>query len=157
MTNDDADLPPTHDDEARPSGTPGAEPAPEGVPWLLRHKVSLPDPIEGWLERKELEARCALTERRLTVLRAPGGFGKTALLGHRCRRLREQGVVVAWLSLDEEDGPGPLAAYLALAFEAAGLETFGEGGGRVRRDAVRAGRHPGRLPDQPAGAGAGAL
>ncbi|MCY4119448.1 MAG: hypothetical protein OXG72_00810, partial [Acidobacteria bacterium] len=55
-------------------------------------------------------------------------FGKTALLGHCCRVLREQGVVVAWLSLDEEDGPGSLAAYLALAFEAAGLETFGEGG-----------------------------
>ena len=132
MTNDDADLPPTHDDEARPSGAPGAEPAPEGVPWLLRHKVSLPDPIEGWLERKELEARCALTERRLTVLRAPGGFGKTALLGHRCRRLREQGVVVAWLSLDEEDGPGPLAAYLALAFEAAGLERGGRASAETR-------------------------
>ena len=102
----------------------------EEAPWLLRHKVALPDPIEGWLERKELEARCVLTERRLTVLHAPGGFGKTALLGQCCRSLRERGVAVAWLSLDEEDGPGSLAVYLALAFEAAGLGTFGEAGGR---------------------------
>ena len=76
-----------------------------------------------------MEARCVLTDRRLTVLHAPGGFGKTALLGHCWRALREQGVAVAWLSLDEEDGPGSLAGYLALAFEAAGLGTFGEGMG----------------------------
>ena len=101
----------------------------EVVPWLLRHKVALPDPVEGWLEREELEARCVLTERRLTVLHAPGGFGKTALLGQCCRALRERGVAVAWLSLDEDDGPGSLAVYLALAFEEAGLGTFGEGVG----------------------------
>ena len=124
MTGDDEGVPAAKENETRLD----AAPSPEGAPWLLRHKVSLPDPIEGWLEREDLEARCALTERRLTVLHAPGGFGKTALLGHCCRVLREQEVVVAWLSLDEEDGPGSLAAYLALAFEAAGLETFGEGG-----------------------------
>ena len=128
MTGDDEGAPTAQENAAPPDATPGAAPAPEGAPWLLQHKVSLPDPIEGWLEREELEEQCALTERRLTVLHAPGGFGKTALLGHRCRALREQGVVVAWLSLDEDDGPGSLAAYLALAFEAAGLETFGEGG-----------------------------
>ena len=110
----------------------GARTAPEGhaarASWLLRHKVELPDPIEGYVERTELEERCALTDRRLTVLHAPGGFGKTVLLGRRCRALREQGVPVAWLSVDEEDGPGSLAAYLALAFEEAGVGTFGEDG-----------------------------
>ena len=124
MTGEDEDVPAARDEDA-----PSAEPEPEIAPWLLRHKVALPDPVEGWLEREELEARCVLTDRRLTVLHAPGGFGKTALLGHCCRVLREQGVAVAWLSLDEEDGPGSLAAYLALAFEAAGLGTFGEGVG----------------------------
>ena len=97
--------------------------AQEHAAWLLRHKVEVPDPIEGYLERPELEARCLLTDRRLTVLHAPGGFGKTALLARCCRTLREQGIAVAWLSLDEEDGPGSLAAYLALAFEEAGVET----------------------------------
>ena len=124
MTGDGEDARTTHEDAARRD----AEPALEDVPWLLRHKVALPEPIEGWVERKELEARCVLTERRLTVLHAPGGFGKTALLGHCCRALRERGVAAAWLSLDEEDGPGSLAVYLALAFEAAGLGTFGEAG-----------------------------
>ena len=130
MTGDDKGAPTAHENDARRDAAPNAEPAREGVPWLLRHKVEMPDPIEGWLERKELEARCVLTERRLTVLHAPGGFGKTALLGQCSRALRERGVAVAWLSLDEEDGPGSVAVYLALAFEAAGLGTFGNGGGR---------------------------
>ena len=93
--------------------------------WLLRHKVGPPDPIDGFLERPQVEDRCALLGRRLTVLHAPGGFGKTALLADRCRALREQGVVVAWLSLDGRDGPGSVATHLALAFEQAGLATFG--------------------------------
>ena len=61
---------------------------------------------------------------RLTVLFAPGGFGKTAFLAHCCRRLRQRGVCVAWLSLSEEDGPGALATYLLAAFEEAGLPIF---------------------------------
>ena len=78
----------------------------------------------GYVQRPEVEERCALAERRLTVLHAPGGFGKTALLARCCRELRERGMVVAWLSLDEEDGPAAVAAYLALAFEQAGVATF---------------------------------
>ncbi|MYE59383.1 MAG: hypothetical protein F4X35_07405 [Alphaproteobacteria bacterium] len=108
---------------------PGAEPEPTGIPWLLGHKVELPDPIEDYVGRPELEARCRPTERYLTVLHASGGFGKTALLGHCCRALRAEGVTVAWLSLDEEDGPGSLATYLVLAFGRAGVEIFDEGNG----------------------------
>ena len=106
-----------------------AAPTKSGAPWLLGHKVELPDPIEGYVERAELEARCRLTDRRLTVLHAPGGFGKTALLANRCRALRDEGLAVAWLSLDEEDGPGSVARYLALAFERAGVESVGAGAG----------------------------
>ncbi len=98
------------------------------APWLLRYRVELPDPIEGHVRRPALEERCALLHRRLTVLHAPGGFGKTALLGERCRALRARGVAVAWLSLDEEDGRGAVAAYLALAFEQAGLAPVGAAG-----------------------------
>ena len=118
----------TSDDRHAPGARDGAAGAAQAVaahaPWLLRHKVELPDAVEGYVERPEVEGRCALTEHRLTVLHAPGGFGKTALLARRCRALRERGMVVAWLSLDEEDGPESLAAHLALAFEEAGLETF---------------------------------
>ena len=73
----------------------------------------------------------------------PGGFGKTALLGERCRARRERGVAVAWLSLVEEDGRGAVAAYLALAFEQAGfapVDTGGETGGTV--GTAGAGRDP---------------
>ena len=93
------------------------------APWLLRYRVELPVPIEGYVRRPEVEGRCGLLDRRLTVLQAPGGFGKTALLGERCRALRQRGVEVAWLSLDERDGRAEVAAYLALAFEQAGLTT----------------------------------
>lgn len=112
----------TQDGENRPA-------LPE-APWLQRHKVELPDPIDGYVQRPELEQRCTLLDHRLTVLHAPGGFGKTALLAHCCRALEERGIAVAWLSLDEEDGPGSLAMYLALAFERAGLETFDPTGAR---------------------------
>ena len=106
----------------------GVESAPREAPWLLRYRVELPDPIEGHVRHPAVEERCALLDRRLTVLHAPGGFGKTALLGERCRALRARGVAVAWLSLDEEDGRGAVAAYLALAFEHAGLAPVGAAG-----------------------------
>lgn len=89
--------------------------------WLLAHKVELPDPVEGYVPREDLESACSPTARRLTVLHAPGGFGKTALLAHCCHRLRDEGVTLAWLSVDEEDGPVSLATYLSLAFEQAGV------------------------------------
>lgn len=95
--------------------------------WLLRQKIDLPAPIEGYVERPEVEARCALIHRRLTVLHAPGGFGKTALLGQRCREIRGEGLAVAWLSLADEDGPESLFTCLVLALERAGVECGGNG------------------------------
>ena len=106
------------------------EPAPLDAPWLLRHKLELPDPIEGYVRRPEVEERCALAGHRVTVLHAPAGFGKTALLARRCRALRERGLAVAWLSLDEEDGPESVARLLALAFERTGVATFDPAGER---------------------------
>ena len=93
------------------------------APWLLGHKVEIPDPVAGYVERTALEDRCSAMDGRITLLLAPGGFGKTALLAHCCHRLREQGIAVAWLSLDEDDGPEALAGYLALAFEKAGIDS----------------------------------
>ena len=120
------------------------EPAPPKPAWLLRHKVELPDPIESYLRRPEVELLCALTGHRVTVLQAPGGFGKTALLARRCRALRERGLAVAWLSLDEEDGPESVARLLALAFERTGVATFGRSG-------KRRGSSHARKPDSEAG------
>ena len=93
-------------------------------PWLLSHKVELPDVVDAYVERPHLEDRCTATDRRLTLLQAPGGFGKTALLTQCCLRLREIGATVAWLAVDEQDGPVELASYLELAFERAGVKTL---------------------------------
>ncbi|MCY3620809.1 MAG: hypothetical protein OXH68_03750 [Gammaproteobacteria bacterium] len=90
--------------------------------WLLRQKVMLPDPVEGFVERTALGARCDPLRWRMTAINAPGGFGKTTLLAEACRRSRKLGTVVAWLTVDEEDGPATLATYLAFAFSEAGLD-----------------------------------
>ena len=100
------------------------------VPWLLRQKVLLPDKATGFVDRPELARRCDPTQRRLTAFHAPGGFGKTTLLAEACRLLRERGVLVAWLTLNEEDDGNSLASYLSLAFSTGGLDI---------RDAVPAG------------------
>ena len=94
------------------------------LPWLLRQRVLLPDRVAGYMQRPDLENRCQPLDYGLAVFVAPGGFGKTALLVECCWRLRQSGTAVAWLSLDEEDGPETLVTYLALAFEQAGLTAF---------------------------------
>ena len=89
------------------------------LPWLLRQKVSVPDRLAGYLDRTELVDRIMPTRRRLTVLNAPGGFGKTTLLAECCRRLRADGTPIAWLSIDEQDEPGVLDTYIAYACRSA--------------------------------------
>ena len=102
------------------------------LPWLLTAKVAVPGRVPDYFERTQLLARALPTQRRLTVLRAPGGFGKTTVLAEGCRRLAADGVPTAWISLDEQDDGRMLDAYLAFAFERAGLdllETLGTGVG----------------------------
>ena len=90
--------------------------------WLATEKVTPPDRVAGYLHREELLDRILPVRRRTTLLTAPGGFGKTVLLAESCRGLRNSGVVAAWLTLDANDAPQALDAYLAFAFQAAGLD-----------------------------------
>ena len=100
--------------------SPDAAPA---SPWLLTARVTPPERVRGYFRRPELLDRIAPSgKRRVTVLKAPGGFGKTTLLADLCRRQRERGWVAAWLTLTEDDTPGVLGAYLAHAFARAGLD-----------------------------------
>ena len=87
---------------------------------LLRAKVQPPRLVPGYHRRDDLMQRLKPL-RRLTVLKAAGGFGKTTLLADVCRLWREDGRAAAWLTLDEQDAPGVLDAYLAYAFEQAGV------------------------------------
>ena len=89
-------------------------------PHLLSAKVRSPNLARGYISSNELLERIEPL-RRLTVLRAPSGFGKTSILADVARRWREQDALVAWLTLDEDDTPGVLDSYLAYAFQVAGL------------------------------------
>ena len=104
--------------------TEGGGPAAAGPPlsWLLQQKISVPDRTEGYFHRAGLVELTLPTLRCVTVLMAPGGFGKTTLLAECCRRLVGDGVPTAWVSLDEQDGPGVLDSYIAFACQSAGLD-----------------------------------
>ena len=88
--------------------------------WLLSQKITIPDRVPGYVHRAELVSRAMPDQRRLTVLKAAAGFGKTTLLAECARRLRGQGVAVAYVSLDEHETPASLDAYLAFACDSAG-------------------------------------
>jgi LuxR family transcriptional regulator, maltose regulon positive regulatory protein len=90
-------------------GSPMAEPSaapPGGVAVserdvLLATKLHVPRPQPGFVPRPRLvEALDEGLARRLVVVCAPAGFGKTALLADWARRGR---CPVAWLSLDASD------------------------------------------------------
>lgn len=54
--------------------------------------------------------------RRLTLLHAPAGYGKTSLLAQWHRALAERGIEVAWLTLEEEESDAArFAEYLMAA------------------------------------------
>ena len=89
--------------------------------WLLRRKVAVPERTAGCMDRAALADRAMPTRSRLTVLIAPGGFGKTTLLAQCCRHLSERGIVTAWISIDESDDADILDSYIAFAFQYAGL------------------------------------
>ena len=91
--------------------------------WLLRAKVVMPAPVSGYVFRGSLvrQLETAL-QRRLTVLQAPAGFGKTTVLADVGHRIEARGHLVGWLTLDEDDTPSVFGSYVAYAFERAGLD-----------------------------------
>ncbi len=105
--------------EGSPAGAGGHSGDGRSLPWLLGQKVAVPDRVAGYLERAALVELAMPTRRRLTVLQAPAGFGKTILLAECCRRLRDDGVRTAWVSVDEQDEPAVLDTYIAYACQSA--------------------------------------
>lgn len=91
------------------------------IPLLLATKLNSPRMSRGILPRPRLEKLAEqLTERSITVLKAPPGFGKTTLASIWADNLSAQGVGVAWLSLDEQDeSVQRLLFYLAAALNRA--------------------------------------
>src|SRR5829696_5138943 len=108
---------------------------------IMRGKVDCTlDPLvstklHSFRTRPKLVARPRLTEsltgevgRRLTLLSAPAGFGKTALLNEWIESRAGGGRSVGWVSLDEGDNdPVRFVSYLVAALRKTGEEEFGEG------------------------------
>lgn len=94
------------------------------VPLLLSTKLTPPRLGRGILPRSRLEDMAGqVAERRLSLLKAPPGFGKTTLATIWADRLASQGHTVAWLSLDEEDeSVQRVLFYLAAALNHAAPE-----------------------------------
>ena len=88
---------------------------------LWGQKITIPDRVTDYVHRVELVDRAMPHRRRLTVLRAAAGFGKTTLLAECTRRLSQQGIPVAYVSVDENETPASLDTYVAFACDAAGL------------------------------------
>ena len=105
-----------------PRGSGAASIVELAFPWLLRQKITVPDRAAAYVHRAELVSRAMPTRRKLTVLKASAGFGKTTLLAECCRRLRRDGVPTAWVSLDDQDRGEVLDVYIAAACHGAGLD-----------------------------------
>lgn len=96
--------------------------------WVLAGKLSPPQQVVAIAQRQDLIDRLRQhRNKRLVVVVAPPGFGKTTLLGQWWTSLRQaQACKTAWLSLDESDADvGRFLAYLLLALELSGV-TLGD-------------------------------
>jgi LuxR family maltose regulon positive regulatory protein len=90
---------------------------------LLTSKLHIPSPRPGMVPRPHLVARldAALGVRKLTLISAPAGFGKTTLLSEWAHSLRAAGTPVAWISLDS--GDNDLMRFLAYLIAALQTQT----------------------------------
>ena len=69
-----------------------------------------------------LERLLAGRSRKITLLEAPAGFGKTTLLARWRELLLAADMRVAWLTLDADDTGERLARYVAFALQEAGID-----------------------------------
>jgi LuxR family maltose regulon positive regulatory protein len=81
-------------------------------------KIQPPRPRAGLVERGALQARLAdaLRTRRLVLLSAPAGYGKTTLLAQEVARM-PAGSAVAWISADSGDDLQRLLECMLAALE----------------------------------------
>lgn len=100
---------------------------------FLATKV-VPPRCTGLIERPRLlTVTSQLAGKRLAVVRAPAGFGKTSLAVTWSQRLQQSGNAVAWLTIDpEDDEPPTFLFYVAHA-----LQHAHEGVGAAAIDLIR--------------------
>lgn len=95
---------------------------------LIPTKVAPPLWMGNQIEREALLARLdGALARRLTLIHAPAGYGKTSLLAQWRRRFTEESLLVAWLTLDRDDADAKrLGQYLAFAISSPAGEAMEE-------------------------------
>ncbi|MCE9661448.1 MAG: LuxR C-terminal-related transcriptional regulator [Burkholderiales bacterium] len=88
------------------------------APSFALTKIQAPRPRASLVARELLEQRMAdaAMAKRLVLLAAPAGFGKTAALTRLISRLGS-GAAVAWVAVDSDDDPLGLLACLCAALE----------------------------------------
>ncbi|MHC1481216.1 LuxR C-terminal-related transcriptional regulator [Frateuria aurantia] len=88
----------------------------QGLPLILT-KFGPPRSPGGWLQRPRLlDQLDAVQQRRLALVNAGAGFGKTTVLAQWHQHLVQHGEHVGWLSLDEDDDSlWPFLPYLLQA------------------------------------------
>lgn len=103
---------------------------------VIRTKLGPPRQARRVVRRDELLQTLSLSsERVLTVLRAPAGFGKTTLLTDWREQLLVQQRIVAWLTLDADDNDASqFVVYLSRALVDA-LDTLADEMPELRGDA----------------------
>jgi LuxR family transcriptional regulator, maltose regulon positive regulatory protein len=96
---------------------------------LVTTKVRVPRTRTELVERPRLREALVRNEgRRLTLVSAPAGFGKTTLLSEWLEDRSGDGGPIAWLSLEEADNdPARFLAYLVSALRSALGDGIGEG------------------------------
>lgn len=97
----------------------GGIPAPvDQSPRLAMSKIVVPSTTAAIARAKLEQAFLDGAKRKLMLIKAPTGYGKTMLAAAWARRLSDDGAAVAWLTLDADDNePSVLARYIASAFE----------------------------------------
>src|SRR5215216_7249155 len=95
---------------------------------LVTTKVRVPRTRPELVPRPRLREALVRNEgRRLTLVSAPAGFGKTTLLSEWLEDRSGDGRSIAWLSLEEADNdPARFLAYLVRALQSV-EEGIGEG------------------------------
>ena len=105
-------------------------------PTLLRTKLFVPSSQSTWIQRPRLIKR--MDEgfaRKLTLISAPAGFGKTTLLANW---IHQKKIAAAWLSVDENDND-PIQF---LTYAIAGLQTLEVGIGKAALTMLRSPQPP---------------
>jgi LuxR family maltose regulon positive regulatory protein len=83
-----------------------------GLPEIALAKMAPPSANRLRVERGRLLDLLQTSEtRRLILLKAPAGYGKTTLAVDWCEQLRRSSSIVAWLSVDEDDNEPSAFAY----------------------------------------------